>query len=356
MKPVNLADYEALALERLAPGARDYIAGGAGDEVTLRENRAAFDRIRLLPRVLVDVSSVDASTKVLDQRVRFPVLVAPTAFHALAHPDGELATARAAAAEGTVMVVSTMSGFPLEDVAAAARGPKWFQLYAFRDRGVTRALVERAEAAGYGAVCLTVDLPRVGRRERDVRNQFSLPPPLRPLNFEPFVDLAALGAENERFETYIQGLVDPSLTWDVMDWLRSVTSLPILVKGILTAADAVLACERGADAIFVSNHGARQLDTVPATIEVLPEIADAVRGRAEILLDGGIRRGTDVVKAVALGARAVAIGRPCLYGLAVSGEEGVRHVFELLRTEVELAMALLGCPSLSALDRSFVRT
>ncbi len=157
------------------------------------------------------------------------------------------------------------------------------------------------------------------------------------------MNLAALGAENERFETYIQGLVDPSLTWDVMDWLRSVTSLPILVKGILTAADAVLACERGADGIFVSNHGARQLDTVPATIEVLPEIADAVRGRAEILLDGGIRRGTDVVKAVALGARAVAIGRPCLYGLAVSGEEGVRHVFELLRTEVELAMALLGC-------------
>jgi isopentenyl diphosphate isomerase/L-lactate dehydrogenase-like FMN-dependent dehydrogenase len=344
MKPINLNDYETVARARLDASVWGYVAGGAGDEITLRENLAAFGRLRLLPRVLVDVSTVDQSTTVLGRRIAQPLLLAPTAFQSLVHPDGELAVARAAAAAGTVMVVSTMSGYRLEDVAAAAPGPKWFQLYCYRDRTVTERFVERAEAAGYSAICLTVDLPRVGRRERDLRNEFQLPSDIWPRNFDGLIDLTAQDAA-QAFAEYIHRLVDPSLTWGAVDWLRAKTRLPVLLKGILTPADARLAVEHGASGIIVSNHGARQLDTVPATIDVLGEIADAVAGRMEILLDGGVRRGTDVVKALALGACAVLIGRPCLYGLAVDGEAGVRRVLELLREETELALALLGCAS-----------
>lgn len=350
MNPLNLAEYEALAGERMSVGVRDYVMGGAGDEITLAENVAAFGRLRLLPRVLVDVSRVDASAVVLGQRVAAPVLLAPAAFQSLAHPEGELATARAAAAGGTVAVVSTFSAFTLEEIAAAASGPKWFQLYCYSDREVTRALVQRAQSAGYSAICLTVDLPRVGRRERDLRNEFRLPARARPRNFEEFVDLS----QDRAFEQFIESMVDSSLTWEAVDWLRSITSLPILLKGILSPKDARLAVEHGAQGIVVSNHGGRQLDTVPATIDVLAEVADAVQGRAEVLLDGGVRRGTDVVKALALGAKAVLIGRPYVYGLAVSGEQGVRHVIELLKAEVELAMALLGCPNVAAIERSSV--
>lgn len=352
-EPVNLADYEELARQRVEPGAWGYLAGGADDEVTLRDNVAAFQRLKLVPRVLVNVSQVEPATTVLGQRVAFPVLLAPTAFQSLAHPEGELATIRAASDAGTLAVVSTMSAYRLEDVAAAAPGPKWFQLYCYRDREVTRRFVERAEAAGYGAICMTVDLPRVGNRERDLRNRFSLPPTVRPRNFQEFVDVEA--RDNEVFFQYIQRLVDPSLTWEAVDWLRSITRLPVLLKGILSPADARQAVERGVAGIVVSNHGGRQLDGVPATIDVLPEIADAVAGQVEVLVDGGVRRGTDVLKALALGARAVLIGRPYVYGLAVDGETGVRRVLEMLRTEFELALALAGCPSACDVPPDLVR-
>jgi isopentenyl diphosphate isomerase/L-lactate dehydrogenase-like FMN-dependent dehydrogenase len=354
---LNLDDFEAAAGERLAAAARDYVQGGAADEVTLRENRQAFNRFKLLPRVLCDVSTVDLGIELFAERLSLPVLVAPTAFQALAHPEGELATARAAAAAGTVMVVSTMSSYRLEEIAVAARGPRWFQLYCYRDRSVTRALVERAEAAGYQAICLTVDLPRVGRRERDLRNRFFLPPGLSPRNFEDFLDLDRLAAEerSRAFERYIGELVDPSLTWEAVDWLRSVTRLPLILKGILSPADARLAVEHGAQGIVVSNHGGRQLDTVPATIEVLGEVVQEVGGDAAVLMDGGVRRGTDVAKALALGARAVLVGRPCFYGLAVAGEEGVRRVLELLRAELELTLALLGCRSPREVTLEYLR-
>lgn len=354
---LNLDDFEAAASERLPAGARDYVRGGAADEVTLRENREAFNRLKLLPRVLRDVSHVDLAIELLGERLSFPALVAPTAFHSLAHPEGELATARAAAAAGTVMVVSTMSSYRLEEIAAAARAPKWFQLYCYRDRSVTRALVERAEAAGYRAICMTVDLPRVGRRERDLRNRFSLPEGVSPRNFEDFVDLGRLAADqrSREFDRYIGELVDPSLTWEAVDWLRSVTRLPVILKGIMTRADARLALEHGVQGIVVSNHGGRQLDTVPATIEVIEEIVEEVGEHLPVLIDGGIRRGTDVAKALALGARAVLVGRPCLYGLAVGGEAGARRVLELLKAELELTLALLGCRSCKDLTRDHVR-
>lgn len=354
---LNLDDFETAAGERLPAAARDYVRGGAADEVTLRQNREAFNRWQLLPRVLRDVSRVDLEIELLGERISFPVLVAPTAFHSLAHGEGELATARAAARVGTVMVVSTMSSYRLEEIAAAAAAPKWFQLYCYRDRSVTRALVERAEAAGYKAICLTVDLPRVGRRERDLRNRFSLPPGVSPRNFEDFLALDRLAADerSRAFERYIGELVDPSLTWEAVDWLGSVTRLPLVLKGILTPADARLAVEHGVQGIVVSNHGGRQLDTVPPTIEVLAEIADQVGDAAVVLMDGGVRRGTDVAKALALGARAVLVGRPCFYGLAVAGEEGVRRVLELLRAELELTLALLGCRNPKELTREYVR-
>jgi 4-hydroxymandelate oxidase len=351
-EPVNVADYETLARERLDPGAWGYLAGGAEDELTLAENVAAFRRLRLLPRVLVDVSRVEPATTLLGDRVSFPVLLAPTAFQTLAHPDGELASARAAAAAGTISVVSTMSSYPLEEVARAAAGPKWFQLYCYRDRQVTRRLVQRAEGAGYRAICLTADLPRVGHRERDLRNRFVLPPGVRPRNFAEFIDLE--GGSQQVFFEYIQGLVDPSLTWEVVDWLCGETRLPVLVKGILRPDDARRAVDHGASGVIVSNHGGRQLDGVPATIEALPGVVEAVGGRVPVLMDGGIRRGTDVLKAIALGAGAVLVGRPYLWGLAVEGEAGVRRVLELLRAELELALALAGCPSLAQAARDLV--
>ncbi|HXV86933.1 MAG TPA: alpha-hydroxy acid oxidase [Gemmatimonadales bacterium] len=356
MEPVNLLDYENLARERLDAGVYGYVAGGATDEITLVDNVAAFRRMRLLPRVLVDVGTVDAGVTVLGQPISAPILLAPTAFQSLVHPDGELAVARAAAAVRTIMVVSTMSAYRMEEVAAAAAGPKWFQLYCYRDREVTRALVQRAEAAGYGAVCLTVDLPRVGRRERDLRSGFRLPATVQPRNFEGLLDLRAVAGRAQGFAEYIHSLVDASLTWDAVDWLRSVTRLPVVLKGILTPADAVLAVEHGARGIVVSNHGARQLDTVPATIDVLAGIADAVAGRVDLLMDGGVRRGTDVAKALALGAKAVLVGRPYLYGLAAGGEAGATRVLELLKGETELALALLGCASSAAVTRAHVTT
>lgn len=349
--PVNVREYEALAREAIEPGAWGYIAGGAGDEISLRENDHAYDRLRLWPRVLVDVTEVDTSTELLGRRVSAPILLAPTAFQTLSHPDGERATARGAATVDTVMVVSTMSSYPLEEVAEAADGGKWFQLYAYRDREVTEGLIRRAEAAGYEALCLSIDLPRPGRRERDHRSGFQLPDHARPANFAGVVDDER---SRQAVDAYVAGLIDASLTWEIVPWMRDVTSLPIALKGILRADDARRAVDAGVDAIVVSNHGARQLDTVPATIDALPAIAEAVGTSATLLVDGGIRRGTDVVKALALGADAVLIGRPYVWGLAVDGAAGVERVFELLRDELELAMALCGCIDVASIDRDVV--
>jgi isopentenyl diphosphate isomerase/L-lactate dehydrogenase-like FMN-dependent dehydrogenase len=347
-EPLNVSEYERLAEDRLEPGAFGYFAGGAGDEWTLRENVAAFNRWVFRPRMLVDVGTVTAATQVLGGEVDLPILVAPTALQRLAHPDGEAATARAAAEAGTVFCLSTIASLsPAELAEQAPGGRRWFQLYWSRDRGFTKSLVEAAAESGFEAIALTVDLPAGGRRERDLRAAFEVPEDFPFPNVpEPLEgDLqAALG-----------WIVDPTITWRNLEWLGSLTGLPLVVKGILTSEDADLACEHGAAALIVSNHGGRQLDGVAATLDALPEVVEAAAGRAEVLLDGGVRRGTDVVKALALGAQAVLVGRPVLWGLAVDGEAGVRRVLELLRDEVALALTLLGCPSPEAVTRAHVR-
>lgn len=359
MEPVNVFDLEALARERLSREAYDYYVGGAGEEVTLRENRAAYDRLGIAYRVLVDVSRRELATSVLGQPVSMPVLVAPTAFHRLATPEGEVATARAASAAGTIMILSTLSNSPIEDVVAAASGPVWFQLYVYRDREATEGLVRRAEAAGCRALVLTADAPLLGRRERDIRNGFRLPPGLTVANLLPEgYGKVPPAAGDSGLAAYFASLLDPALTWRDVAWLRSLTAMPIVVKGIVRPDDALRAAEAGAAGVVVSNHGGRQLDTSPATIDVLPEVADALAARGheiEVLMDGGIRRGTDVLKALALGARAVLVGRPVLWGLAAGGEAGAALALRLLRDELDLAMALAGTPRLADVTRDLVR-
>jgi 4-hydroxymandelate oxidase len=352
----NLLELEGAARAKIPKPAYDYIAGGAEDEVSLGRNRGAFERWALRPRALVDVSRRDTSAQVLGSTISMPILVAPTAFHCLVHPDGEVATAQGAAAAGTLMVVSTLATRTLEEVASAGSAPRWFQLYVYRDRRVTENLVQRAERSGYHALCLTVDAPVWGRRERDDRNAFTLPPGLGVRNLEtagidrvPEGRLACSG-----LSAYWGELLDPSLTWKDVEWLRSLTSLPILVKGVMTAEDAQLAVDHGVAGIVVSNHGGRQLDGTLGTLDVLPEVVAAVGSRVEVYVDGGIRRGSDVLKALALGARAVMVGRPILYGLALGGAEGVAAVLQHLRMELEMAMALVGRPSVAGIDRTVV--
>ncbi|MDX1991533.1 MAG: alpha-hydroxy acid oxidase [bacterium] len=349
-EPLNLMDFERLAPEKLTQMAWDYYAGAADDLVTLRDNRLAFNKIRLRPRMMVDVSQRDLSTSVLGQSMPMPLLFAPTAFHRMAHPDGEIATVRAAGSRGLTMILSSLSTTPLEDVAQAAAqaatAPLWFQLYVYKDRGLTESVVRRAEAAGYKALVLTVDAPYFGRREADIRNRFFLPDGLEVAN------LRGTGKEDidrpkggSGLNAYVASLLDASLTWKDVNWLCTLTDMPVIVKGILRGDDAVRALEHGAKGVIVSNHGGRQLDTSPATIDVLPEITEAVGGKLDVVLDGGVRRGTDILKAVALGAKAVAIGRPILWGLAYNGEAGVQRVVDLLREEFSLGMALAGCAS-----------
>ena len=354
MDYINLAEMEAAALAALPPMARDYYASGARDEITLADNRQAWARIRLYYRVLVDVSRRDCSTTVLGTPVSMPVLVAPTAFHRLAHSDGERATARAAAAAGTVMACSTLGTVPIEEIADASEGPLWFQLYVYRDRGITTALVERAETAGCRALVLTVDAAEIGTRERDARNGFALPAGLTVANLAGTGKALLTPGEGSALSRYVRSQLDPSLTWRDLEWLVAQTRLPVVVKGLVRADDARRAIAAGAKGVVVSNHGGRQLDTAPATAEVLPRIADAVGDDAEVYVDGGIRRGTDVIKALALGARAVLVGRPALWGLAVGGEAGVTHALELLRAELLEAMALCGAPDLAACTRDLV--
>jgi isopentenyl diphosphate isomerase/L-lactate dehydrogenase-like FMN-dependent dehydrogenase len=332
---INLFAYEALARTRLDSATWAYYAGGSDDELTLQENRAAFARLHLRPRVLVDVEHCDLRTTVLGAPLALPVLIAPTAFHTLAHPDGECATAVAAGRAGTVMIASSSATRSLEEIAEVASGPLWFQLYIF-DRPGAEDLVRRAAAVGYRALVLTVDSPRWGHKERALRSGFRTP-------------LKANVTDQAAAKDTV------TVTWRDLDWLRSLSTLPIILKGILTAEDALLAVEHGVEGIVVSNHGGRQLDGVSAAIEVLPEIVEAVAGRCEVYMDGGIRRGTDVLKALALGARAVLLGRPILWGLAVDGARGAYQVLEILRTELELALALAGRPAVARVDRSLVR-
>jgi isopentenyl diphosphate isomerase/L-lactate dehydrogenase-like FMN-dependent dehydrogenase len=335
--PVNVWDYEELAVAKLDANAHAYFVGGAGDEVTLRDNLAAFERRKLRPRVLVDVRNVSTGTTVLGTEVALPILIAPLALQRMAHPDGEIATARAAAAAGTIMCLSTASTTRPADVAAAAQeATRWFQVYVFQDRSETEALIDEAVDNGFSALVLTVDTPYLGRRERDIRIDFQIPEHLNVVG-----DIFGDG-------------FDAALSWRDLEWLAGY-ELPVVVKGILTAEDARLACEHGAAAVVVSNHGGRQLDGVPATLDALEEVVAAVDGRAEVLLDGGVRRGTDALKALALGARAVLIGRAMVWGLAARGEAGVADVLRLLRDEVELGLALLGCASPADVTRAHVR-
>jgi 4-hydroxymandelate oxidase len=350
MSFVNLFEAQEQARAKLPAETFDYFAGGANDEVSLRANRRIYDDISLRYRVLVDVSVRSTATTLFGQKVAAPIVIAPMAFQRMAHPDGELAVAGAAHEAGILMTASTFATCCLEDIAAAG-GPLWFQLYVHQDRGITQALVERAEASGYKALVLTADVPELGRRERDERHGFSLPPGMRVSNFP-----SQQGANNQDldFRIFVEGMRDPSLNWKDVEWICSITKMPIIIKGLVRGDDALLAIEHGAKGVVVSNHGGRQLDTAIAPIKALPEVVQAVQGRIPVLVDGGIRRGTDVLKALALGADAVMLGRPVLWGLTVDGQAGVSRILQLLIAELDLAMALCGATTVNAIARDLV--
>lgn len=348
--PLTLAEVESAARERLPRQVWDFIEGGAGQEWSLAANRAQFGRLALRPRVLVDVSRVETGTELLGSRLAVPIGVAPLAYHGLAHPQGELATARAAGGAGALFVVGMLAGETLEDIAAAASGPLWLQVYWLRRREVLAEVVRRAAAAGYRALVLTVDAPQVGRRLRDVRNSFRLPEDLAAVNIAAVPSANSYRAEGASvIEAQSREQFDPSVTWADLAWLRGLTSLPLVLKGVLTAHDARLALDHGVDAVVVSNHGGRQVDGAVPSLVALPEVAEAVGGRVPVLLDGGVRCGGDVVKALALGACTVLVGRPVLWGLAHAGRDGVATVLRLLREDLEQTMTLTGRPRLSDL-------
>ncbi|KAL9460719.1 hypothetical protein AB3S75_003845 [Citrus x aurantiifolia] len=352
-EPVNLNEFQELARLALPKMYYDFYAGGAEDEHTLKENVEAFHRILFRPRILVDVSRIDLSTTILDYKISAPIIIAPTALHKLANPEGEVATARAAASCNTIMVLSFTSSCSIEEVAASCNAVHFYQLYVFKKRDIAATLVQRAERNGFKALVLTADTPRLGRREADIKNKM-IAPQLK--NLEGLLSTKVSSDTGSNLEAYAKETMDASLSWKDLEWLRSITNLPILIKGILTREDAIKAVEVGVAGIIVSNHGARQLDYSPATISALEEVVHAVKGRIPILMDGGVRRGTDVFKALALGAQAVLIGRPVVYGLAAKGEYGVRRVIEMLKDEFELTMALTGCPSVKLITRNHVRT
>ncbi|CAN6229604.1 unnamed protein product [Urochloa humidicola] len=352
----NVSDYEELAKQKLSKMVFDFYASGAEDQWTLKENREAFSRILFRSRVLIDVSRINMSTSVLGYNISMPIMVAPTALHKLAHPEGEVASARAAAAAGTVMMLSSWSSCSIEEVNSSGPGLRFFQLSVFKDRNFVEQLVRKAEDAGYKAIAVTVDAPRLGRRETDVRNRFSLPENVVLKCFEG-LDLSNMDKTNvSGLAAYVASQINSSLCWKDIKWLQTITRLPILVKGVITAEDARIAIECGVAGIIVSNHGGRQLDYLPATISCLEEVVREAKGRVSVFLDGGIRRGTDVFKALALGASGVFIGRPVLFALAVDGEAGVRKALQMLRDELEIAMALSGCTSLKEITRGHVST
>ena len=353
-KPVNIYEYEDIARTRLGKGEYDFIAGAATDEITLRRTRAVLDSIVMKPRMLVDISERDLSTTVLGQEISFPVMLDPAGNHSAAHADAELATARAAGAAGTVMVLSAQASRTLEEVSQAATGPIWYQQYFFKDRGLTLEMARRAEEAGYSALCLTVDAKVKPKRERNIRNDYQ--GPASP-NYDPALNV---GGSSWSFgldaPTGANDIRDPAATYDDLDWLAANTRLPLVVKGIMVAEDGYQSAEHGAKAVIVSNHGTRYLDTTFATIEVLPQVVDAVNDGIEVYMDGGIRRGSDVFKALALGARAVLIGRPLFWGLAVDGEDGVKSVLEMLRDELHATMGMCGKTAVEGIDRDSIAT
>ena len=372
----NLDDFRVLAKKRLPRMVYDYLDGGADDEVTLGRNQSSFSNIQLMPRALRDVSNIDLSTTVLGQQVDIPVLLSPTGQTRMFHHSGESAVARAAAKAGTIYSLSSVSSTSIEDTAAASDGLKWFQIYVWRDREVIKEFMDRCRESGYNALCLTVDLPVHGNRERDLRNQLTFPAAVAPkvvadvlshprwlYNYltHPKIEIANVkGSRNASVPKevtlldYVSKQLDSSVNWDDAAWMIEQWDGPFIIKGIVNPEDAKRAVEIGARAIIVSNHGGRQLDFMPPTIEVLPQIVKAVAGRAEILLDSGVRRGTDVIKALALGATAVMIGRPYLYALAAGGEAGVDRMFELLRAELMRDMAMLGCTKISDLTPEYI--
>lgn len=348
---INLEDFEVLAASKLAVPAYDYYRGGARDERALRRNRLAFSEYVLHYKVLAGVQEVDLGCTVLNHPLRLPLMAAPTAFHAMAHPQGEVASARAVTAAGSAFVNSTLSNMPIEQVVAAASGPVFFQLYVYRDRGVTAELIQRVEAAGAQALVLTVDAPILAIREKDRRNRFTLPEGLGLAN------LTGLGQDSlagEGLADYVQRHLDPTLSWDDLAWVQKQTRLPVVLKGVVRPDDARRAADLGVAAVVVSNHGGRQLDHAPATLHCLAPIRQALPESMEVWMDGGVRRGADVILALCLGARAVLMGRPILWGLAAEGEAGVARVLEILRQEMEEAMVLLGCSRLDQLHRDFV--
>lgn len=373
---LNIDELRRDARRRLPRAVFDFIDGGAEDEVSLRLNREAFEAVTFSARVLVDVSQVSTEVEVLGRRLRLPVLLAPTGLCGMAAPRGELMAARAAVRAGIVFVASCMSAVTMEEIAREAPGDHWFQLYIWRDRGLTRSLVERAAAAGYSCLVVTVDVPVLGQRERDVRNGATIPPHitwrnaldtlrrpgwLRGMARAPRIEFANVVRDTSgrgsplALSSFVNGQFDPAATWDDLDWIRQAWKGSLIVKGVMAAQDARLALEHGADGVVVSNHGGRQLDGLPASLDVLPEVAAAMAGRGAVLFDGGVRRGTDLAKAIALGAQACLIGRPYLYGLGAAGESGVARSLEILESELRRALCLLGRRSVVELDAGILR-
>jgi 4-hydroxymandelate oxidase len=348
---INVADYACAARRALPKDVFDYYEGGALDEITVRENTAAWERLKLYYRVLAGVGKRDMTTTVLGQPISMPIVVAPTAFHKLACEPGEIAAAKAARAAGTLFILSSLSNTAMESVFAHAASPRWFQLYIYKDREITLELVKRAEAVGAEAIVLTVDAPGLGTRERDARNSFRLPDGLVVENLAPLGKGNFPEVKGSGLAAYVRANFKEDLGFDDLDWLCRSTRVPVVVKGVCRGDDARRAAEHGAKAVVVSNHGGRQLDTAPATCEALPHVVDAAGDLCEIYVDGGIRRGSDVLKAIALGARAVLLGRPVLWGLCVAGEEGATNVLEILRRELDEAMLLCGCTNLSGIGR-----
>lgn len=349
-------DYEGYARERMTPEAWAWLTGGAADELTLKDNSAAFQRLRLQGRVLRDLAGGDTRLTLFGDTFDYPILLAPVAYQKLAHPQGELAAVLGASAIKAGMIVSTQASVSLEAIADAAKTPLWFQLYIQEDRGFTRELVQRAEQAGYRALVVTLDAPVNGIRNREQREGFALPAGVEAVNLRGIQTREPHYARPGESPIFGSSLLASAPGWKDLEWLQSLTGLPVLVKGVLSAADALQAVEQGVQGIIVSNHGGRTLDGLPATIDALPAIARAVDGRVPVLLDGGIRRGSDILKARALGASAVLIGRPYVQALAAAGASGVAHVLHILRSELEVAMVLCGCKSLSAIDASVIWT
>lgn len=351
-EPVNLNEIQELARQALPKMYYDYFTGGAEDQHTLKQNVEEFRRITIRPRILIDVSRIDMSTTILGHKTSAPIMIAPTGMHKLAHHEGEVATARGAAACDVIMGLSFMSTCTVEEVASSCNAVRFFQIYVYKRRDITALMVHRAEKNGFRAIILTADTPRLGRREADIKNKMVAP---QLKNFEGLISTENVSDKGSNLEAFATGTFDASFCWKDIAWLKSITKLPILIKGILTSEDAIKAIEAGVAGIIVSNHGARQLDYAPATISVLEEVVHAAQGKVPVFFDGGVRRGTDIFKALALGAKAVLIGRPVVYGLAAKGERGAKEVIQMLKNELELTMALSGCCSVNDITRSHVK-